>query len=164
MAASFSLSVGWRPQTACSVDASTTGLVLSVSNAGGVQPQSLPAAAATLQPTHSQVVSGSTFRVYRWGGCARHASTSCLTFGANALPHTGGGSHTPVEVLESATNGLLAELLLRRPPAVSTESLTYPRAAAHTVLVPIPTQWRRQVRRGFDHTWLLANAIQSRWV
>jgi hypothetical protein len=24
------------------------------------------------------------------------------------------------------------------------------------VLVPVPTQWYRQVRRGFDHTWLLA--------
>ena len=60
--------------------------------------------------------------------------------------------------------GLLTELLLRLLPAVPTESLTYPEAAAHTVLVPIPTQWRRQVRRGFDHTWLLANAIQPRWV
>jgi ComF family protein len=29
------------------------------------------------------------------------------------------------------------------------------------MLVPIPTQWRRQARRGFDHTWLLANAIRS---
>lgn len=29
------------------------------------------------------------------------------------------------------------------------------------VLVPVPTQWYRQVRRGFDHTWLLATAI--RW-
>ena len=57
---------------------------------------------------------------------------------------------------------LLAELLLSRLPTTSTESLTTQRAAPHTVLVPIPTQWRRQVRRGFDHTWLLANAIRSR--
>ena len=28
------------------------------------------------------------------------------------------------------------------------------------VLVPVPTQWYRQVRRGFDHTWLLATALQ----
>lgn len=25
------------------------------------------------------------------------------------------------------------------------------------VLVPVPTHWRRRLRRGFDHTWLLAN-------
>ena len=29
------------------------------------------------------------------------------------------------------------------------------------VLVPIPTQWRRQVQRGFDHTWVLAHALKS---
>ena len=57
--------------------------------------------------------------------------------------------------------GLLAKLLLSRLPTASAESLTTPRAAAHTILVPIPTQWRRQARRGFDHTWLLANAIRS---
>ena len=56
----------------------------------------------------------------------------------------------------------LAELLLSCLPTTSTESLTTQRAAPPTVLVPIPTQWRRQVRRGFDHTWLLANAIRSR--
>ena len=33
-----------------------------------------------------------------------------------------------------------------------------PRSA---VLVPIPTQWHRQIVRGFDHTWLLAQAL--RW-
>ena len=57
--------------------------------------------------------------------------------------------------------GLLAELMLSRLPTASAESLTNPGATAHTILVPIPTQWRRQVRRGFDHTWLLANAIRS---
>ena len=57
---------------------------------------------------------------------------------------------------------LLAELLLSRLPTASGGSLTTPRAGAHTVLVPIPTQCRRQARRGFDHTWLLANAIRSR--
>ena len=57
--------------------------------------------------------------------------------------------------------GLLADLLLSRLPTASTESLTTPRAAAHTILVPIPAQWRRQTRRGFDHIWLLANAIRS---
>jgi len=56
---------------------------------------------------------------------------------------------------------LLAELLLSRLPTASQKALTHPGAVAHTILVPIPTQWRRQVRRGFDHTWLLANAIRS---
>ena len=28
------------------------------------------------------------------------------------------------------------------------------------ILVPIPTQWHRQLRRGFDHTWLLAQALR----
>ena len=27
--------------------------------------------------------------------------------------------------------------------------------------VPIPTQWHRQLRRGFDHTWLLAQALRQ---
>ena len=31
----------------------------------------------------------------------------------------------------------------------------------HRILVPIPTQWHRQLRRGFDHTWLLAHALRS---
>ncbi len=30
-----------------------------------------------------------------------------------------------------------------------------------TLLVPVPTQWRRQVQRGFDHTWVLAQALKS---
>ena len=59
--------------------------------------------------------------------------------------------------------GLLAELLLGGLHTDRTETLTTSTSATHTVLVPIPTQWRRQVRRGFDHTWLLANAIQSQW-
>ena len=59
--------------------------------------------------------------------------------------------------------GLLSELLISRLPTASAQSLTYVGASAHTVLVHIPTQWRRQVRRGFDHTWLLANAIRSQW-
>ena len=39
--------------------------------------------------------------------------------------------------------GLLAELVLSRLPTASAESLTNPGAAAHTILVPIPTQWPR---------------------
>lgn len=30
-----------------------------------------------------------------------------------------------------------------------------------TVLVPVPTYWHRQVIRGYDHTWMLAQAV--RW-
>ena len=30
----------------------------------------------------------------------------------------------------------------------------------HRILVPITTQWPRQLRRGFDHTWLLAKALR----
>ena len=33
--------------------------------------------------------------------------------------------------------------------------------AGPTVLVPVPTQWRRQMQRGFDHTWVLAHALKS---
>ena len=37
----------------------------------------------------------------------------------------------------------------------------YPRSIPESaVLVPVPTQWRRQIRRGFDHTWLLAEALR----
>jgi ComF family protein len=28
------------------------------------------------------------------------------------------------------------------------------------VLVPVPTQWHRQIFRGFDHTWLLTEALR----
>ena len=123
--------------------------------------------ALPLQPTYSQVVSGSSIsRV-----SVRRLCPTCIKhpphfFGAHApyLMRTGMRNLIHLWQFQNRPQltGLLAELLLRRLPAVSTESLTYPGAAAHTVLVPIPTQWRRQVRRGFDHTWLLANAIQSR--
>jgi len=57
--------------------------------------------------------------------------------------------------------GLLADLLVSLAPPGSTDSLIT-QGGSQTILVPVPTQWRRQVRRGFDHTWLLANAIRSR--
>ena len=56
--------------------------------------------------------------------------------------------------------GLLADLLVSLVPRGSADSLIA-QGDTQTALVPIPTQWRRQVRRGFDHTWLLANAIRS---
>ena len=125
--------------------------------------------ALPLQPTYSQVVSGSSIsRV-----SVRRLCQTCI----KDPPHFS-GAHAPYLMRTGMRDlihlwkfqnrpqltGLLAELLLRRSPAVAAESLTYPRAAAHTVLAPIPTQWRRQVRRGFDHTWLLSYAIQSQWV
>ena len=51
---------------------------------------------------------------------------------------------------------LLAELFAS---ALPTESLQAAQPSA--VLIPVPTQWHRQVIRGFDHTWLLAQAL--RW-
>lgn len=57
---------------------------------------------------------------------------------------------------------LLADLLVKSLPAAC-QSLRDPEtAASQRMLVPIPTQWRRQMSRGFDHTWLLAQAIRSR--
>ena len=56
--------------------------------------------------------------------------------------------------------GLLANLLVNLMPQSSADSLIA-QGDTQTALIPIPTQWRRQVRRGFDHTWLLANAIRS---
>ena len=49
---------------------------------------------------------------------------------------------------------LLASLFIRAicPTPPSTSSL---------LLVPIPTQWRRQMQRGFDHTRVLAQAIAA---
>jgi len=42
-------------------------------------------------------------------------------------------------------------------------SAMQPPGNAPLLLVPIPTQWQRQIRRGFDHTWLLAQALHSLW-
>jgi ComF family protein len=57
---------------------------------------------------------------------------------------------------QSQLTPLLAALFELAAPFEYTQSL--PESA---VLVPVPTQWRRQIRRGFDHTWLLAEAL--RW-
>jgi len=42
-------------------------------------------------------------------------------------------------------------------------SVIHPPGNAPLLLVPIPTQRQRQIRRGFDHTWLLAQALHSLW-
>ena len=57
---------------------------------------------------------------------------------------------------------LLADLLLNDLPQADKNPGASQGNAMQRVLVPIPTQWRRQVSRGFDHTWLLAQAIRSR--
>ena len=108
IAASCSLSGGWRPQTACSVDVSTTGLVPSVPIAR--QRSAAISLLATAAPCHfnlpiHQRSADWRSRVCRRGGCARHASSIHLTFWrTRALPHAHrhARSHTPVEVSESA--------------------------------------------------------------
>ena len=72
------------------------------------------------------------------------------------------GSDSPVKISESIPT-VLAPLgpagqrfTPRRQNLVAPES-----NASQTVMVPIPIQWRRQMSRGFDNTWLLAQAIRS---
>ena len=124
--------------------------------------------ALPLQPTHLRVID-------RFAPARISAPRLCPT--CIKYPPTFFGAHAPYLMRTGMRDlihlwkfqnrpqltGLLAELLLSHLPTDSGESLKHPGAAAHTVLIPIPTQWRRQVRRGFDHTWLLANAIQSQW-
>ena len=62
---------------------------------------------------------------------------------------------------------LLAELFLH---ALATHGTRAPEASAAQapddepwLFVPIPTQWQRHIRRGFDHTWLLAQALGALW-
>lgn len=124
--------------------------------------------ALPLQPTHSRVIG----RFARARISAPRLCSTCI----NHPPHFC-GAHAPYLMRTGMRDlihlwkfqnrpqltGLLAELLLSYLSTDSAESLPKAGAAAHIVLVPIPTQWRRQVHRGFDHTWLLANAIQSQW-
>ena len=49
---------------------------------------------------------------------------------------------------------LLASLFIR-------EAFTPTELPRSSVLIPIPTQWRRQLHRGFDHTRVLAQAIAA---
>ena len=104
-------------------------------------------------------------RVVQRRGCVRPTSRIHLTFSAHTPPLMCTGMRDLIHLRKFQNRpqltGLLADLLLSRLPTAPTESLTTPRAAAHTILVPIPTQWRWEARRGFDHTWLLANAIRS---
>ena len=124
--------------------------------------------ALPLQPTYSEVVSGS--------GVARVSAQRLCPTCFKHPPHFL-GAHAPYLMRTGMRDlihlwkfqnrpqltGLLAELLLGGLRTDHTATLVTAKMAADTVLVPIPTQWRRQVRRGFDHTWLLANAIRSQW-
>ena len=56
---------------------------------------------------------------------------------------------------------VLATLLVNNLPRGDKNLGASEGTANQRVLVPIPTQWRRQLSRGFDHTWLLAQAIRS---
>ena len=112
--------------------------------------------ALPLQPTNAPAINRMGFAC----GSARGLYTTCIKnpphfFGAHApyLMRTGMRELIHLWKFQNRPQltGLLAELLLSRLPTASTESLTTPRAATHTILVPIPTQWRRQARRGFDH-------------
>ena len=124
--------------------------------------------ALPLQPTHLRVID--RFAPARISAprlcptCIKHPPTF---FGAHApyLMRTGMRDLIHLWKFQNRPQltGLLAELLLGGLRADHTETLATSKTAADTVLVPIPTQWPRQVRRGFDHTWLLANAIRSQW-
>ena len=124
--------------------------------------------ALPLQPLHSRVID--RFAPARISAprlcptCIKHPAPFC---GAHAPYLMRAGMRDLIHLWKFQNRpqltGLLAELLLSHLSIDSAESLTQPGAAAHTVLIPIPTQWRRQVRRGFDHTWLLAHAIRSQW-
>ena len=59
-------------------------------------------------------------------------------------------------------SSLVADLPVNDLPQAAKELGAPENTASQRVLVPIPTQWRRQVSRGFDHTWLLAQAIRTR--
>lgn len=55
----------------------------------------------------------------------------------------------------------LMACLFTTTAAVNAEpQCTQPNLNEHRILVPIPTQWHRQLRWGFDHTWLLAHALR----
>ena len=59
-------------------------------------------------------------------------------------------------------SSLVADYLVNDLPQAAKDVGAADSTASQRVLVPIPTQWRRQVSREFDHTWLLAQAIRTR--
>ena len=63
--------------------------------------------------------------------------------------------------LSTLLASLFVEATFGEATRLSTTGLGYSASAGPTVLVPIPTQWRRQVQRGFNHTWVLAHALKS---
>ena len=63
--------------------------------------------------------------------------------------------------LSTLLASLFVEATFGEATRLSTTGLGCSASAGPTVLVPIPTQWRRQVQRGFDHTWVLAHGLKS---
>ncbi len=59
-------------------------------------------------------------------------------------------------------SSLVADLLVNDLPQSARDLGAPESTASQRVLVLITTQWRRQVSRGFDHTWLLDKAIRTR--
>ena len=59
-------------------------------------------------------------------------------------------------------SSFVADLLVNDLPHAAKDLGAPDSTASQRVLVPIPTQWRRRVSRGFDHTWLMAQAIRTR--
>ena len=97
-------------------------------------------------------------------GCCRHAPPHFETTRAPYLMRTGIRDliHQWKFQNRPHLSPLLADLLVKSLPAACQNSSDPEYAASQRMLVPAPTQWRRQVSRGFDHTWLLAQAIRSR--
>ena len=59
-------------------------------------------------------------------------------------------------------SSLVADLLVNDLPQAAKDLGAPESTASQRLLVPIPTQWHRQVSRGFDHTWFMAQAIRTR--
>ena len=59
-------------------------------------------------------------------------------------------------------SSLVADLLVNDLPQAAKDLGAPESTASQRVLLPIPTQSRRRVSRGFDQTWLLAQAIRTR--
>jgi ComF family protein len=56
---------------------------------------------------------------------------------------------------------LMARLFASTAAVQAQPQPTQQNLSERQILVPIPTQWHRQLRRGFDHTWLLAQALRQ---
>lgn len=98
------------------------------------------------------------------GGC-RHAPPHFETTRAPYLMRTGIRDLIHQWKFQNRPHlSTLLALLFREATSVGAHWPTPWRSSTTpAVLVPIPTQWRRQVQRGFDHTWVLAHALKSQY-